>query len=120
MRRRTGRQAIRRHRSYTVEETARCLGLHKNTVRNWVKSGALPALTEARPHLLLGLDLQDYLRKRKEAARTRLRLGQMYCLGCKAARFPAEGMVEDIGGAGALNLRGICPEIGRASCRERV
>lgn len=80
-----------------------------NTVRNWVKSGQLPAITAERPHLVQGRNLQDFRKERRSARRSLLRPGQMHCIRCKAARYPAEGMVEDIGSAGAPNLRGICP-----------
>jgi hypothetical protein len=40
--------------SYTIEEAARALNLHRNTVRNWVRRGGLPAMTGWRPHLVLG------------------------------------------------------------------
>jgi hypothetical protein len=30
---------VKVHRSYAVEETARLLRVHKNTVRNWLKQG---------------------------------------------------------------------------------
>ncbi len=30
---------VKIHRSYTVEDAARCLAVHKNTVRRWIKAG---------------------------------------------------------------------------------
>ena len=47
---------VKIHRSYTVEEIASLFGIHKNTVRGWVKAG-LPTCDNKRPMLILGHDL---------------------------------------------------------------
>ena len=110
MARRPGWRAVKRRRSYTYEEAARTLRVHKNTVRNWARAEGLPVLTGGKPHLILGCDLIDFLQVRKERRRVRLKPGEFYCFGCKAARRPAEGLVEVLpGGAGPANLRAICP-----------
>ena len=110
MPRRIDWRRVKVHRSYTYSEAARVLGVHKNTVANWVKREGLPALTERKPHIILGQDLRDFLRERREKTRTLLSMGEMYCLGCKAERKPAEGMVEEVSGTtGAVMLRGLCP-----------
>ncbi len=44
---------VKIHRSYTVEEIASLFGVHKNTVREWVKAG-LPTCDDKRPMLILG------------------------------------------------------------------
>jgi hypothetical protein len=31
-------------------------------IRRWIKSGALPAITDRKPNLILGGDLFDYLK----------------------------------------------------------
>jgi predicted DNA-binding protein (UPF0251 family) len=36
---------VKIHRIYTVEDAARCLAVHKNTVRRWIKAG-LPTVSE--------------------------------------------------------------------------
>ncbi len=47
---------VKIHRSYTVEEIAHLFGIHKNTVRRWVKAG-LAISDDKRPMLILGHDL---------------------------------------------------------------
>ncbi len=52
------------HRSYTVEEIAELFGVHKNTVRAWLKAG-LPICDDRKPMLILGADLRSFLKERK-------------------------------------------------------
>jgi helix-turn-helix protein len=98
------------HRSYTVEESAHLLGVHKNTVRQWIKSG-LPTCDKRRPTLILGRHLIDFLRARREKNKRSCLPGQLYCVRCRAPRFPAGNMAdyqpvtENVG-----NIQAICPE----------
>lgn len=62
--RKPDRRSIKLHRSYTVDEASRTIGSAKGTIRRWIKSGALPALTDQKPNLILGEDLIDYLKAR--------------------------------------------------------
>ena len=107
---RAAARRVKVHRSYTVEEAARTLGIHKNTVRRWATARFFPVIAEARPHLILGRDLKTYLESR-ESARTRLAPGECYCLPCKAARIPALGMVEISSSNGlTVNVQGLCSD----------
>ena len=40
---------VKIHRNYTVEEIACLLSVHKNTVRNWFKTGLPPLIVRGRP-----------------------------------------------------------------------
>ena len=51
---------VKIHRNYTVEDVANLLGVHKNTVREWIKQG-LPKIDDKRPMLILGCDLFAFL-----------------------------------------------------------
>ncbi len=55
---------VKIHRSYTVEDAAKVLGKHKNTVRNWFKDG-LATIDNKRPMLILGQDLVAFIKKRR-------------------------------------------------------
>lgn len=75
------------HRSYTVEEVAKLYGVHKKTVRNWIKNG-LPVFNEVRPLLILGTDLRLFLQQKRDKSRSQCKEGEMYCLKCRAPRKP--------------------------------
>ncbi|MBM4223791.1 MAG: helix-turn-helix domain-containing protein [Gammaproteobacteria bacterium] len=97
------------HRNYTVEEVAGVFGVHRNTVRQWIKSG-LPTSDKLRPILILGADLVAFLRARRVKNKRTCQPGEMYCVRCRAPRAPAgdmadyEPLTETQG-----NLIGMCP-----------
>lgn len=97
------------HRSYTVEEVARTFGVHKQTVRNWIKVG-LASLTDKRPHLILGRELLDFHTRRRQAGKQKCRRGELYCLRCRSPKCPAGDMLDYLPmNLVSGNLRGICP-----------
>lgn len=115
---------VKIHFSFTVEEIARTLNVHKNTVRGWLRAG-LEAVDDRRPALIQGKVLRDFLEKKRRARRQPCRPGTLYCLKCRAPRAPAIGMVEFVplnGSAGSL--RALCDQCGtlmhRAAATERV
>ena len=96
------------HRSYTVEEVAKLRGIHKNTVRNWLRQG-LPCLSECRPLLILGRDLLEFESNRRRARKRRCGRGQIYCVRCREPRHPIPGTLRFIDSAtGAGSLSGLC------------
>ena len=68
-RRKPSARAVKIHRSYTIEGTARVTGCAKGTIRRWVASGELPAITTERPYLILGADLVDFIKARRAAGK---------------------------------------------------
>jgi hypothetical protein len=96
------------HRNYTVDEVATLFGIHKNTVRDWVKRG-LPTNDGRRPMLILGRDLVAFLTARRAKNKRTCKPGEMYCLRCRAPRAPAGDMVDYLTVTATLgNLAGIC------------
>lgn len=81
------------HRNYTVEEVAGVFGVHRNTVREWVKQG-LPTNDGRRPMLILGADLVAFLRARRVKNKRTCQPGEMYCVRCRAPRAPAGDMAD--------------------------
>jgi hypothetical protein len=110
----SGRGAARRvkiHYNYTVEEAARLLSVHRNTIRRWIKNG-LPILSQSKPHLILGRDLAAFLEKASTRT-TRLLPNQCYCVKCGEGRRPALDMADYVPITERRgNLRGICGKCG--------
>ena len=96
------------HRSYSVTELAELLGVHKHTVRSWIRKGLL-VIDDAKPTLILGKDFQEWWGMQRSAAKRPCQPGQMYCFKCREPKRPALGMVEYVAtNAATGNLMAIC------------
>ncbi len=84
---------VKIHRSYTVNEIANLLGMHKNTVRNWVKDG-LDTIDDKRPMLVLGQTLVAFIKTRRVKNKQPCKPGELYCVRCHAPKCPAGDMAE--------------------------
>jgi len=97
------------HRSYSVEEVAGLFGVHKNTVRAWIKAG-MPVCDECRPTLILGHHLRSYLQAKRQVTKRKCKPFEMYCLRCRMPRRPAGDMVDfEPLNESTGRLTGICP-----------
>ena len=106
--RRINPRPIKIHRAYSADEAARALGVHKNSVRGWIKKG-LPVVDGGRPVLILGDELRGYLERQRKARKRPCPPGTIYCFKCREPRRPALGMVEYVSGNGAAgNLTALC------------
>lgn len=81
------------HRNYTVEEIATLFGVHRNTVRAWVKQG-LPTADNRRPMLILGRDLVAFLCARRAKNKRTCLPGEIYCFRCRAPKAAAGDMAD--------------------------
>jgi hypothetical protein len=103
---------IKIHHSYTVDEVARILGVHKGTVRNWLKQG-LEVIDHRKPILIFGPTLRHFLEARRARAKQTCPPGYLYCVRCRAPKPPALEMADYIPFTELTgNLRGICPDCG--------
>jgi hypothetical protein len=104
---------IKINRTYRVEEIADIYGVHKRTVANWIKQG-LTVCSPARPMLIDGKDLRDFLAARYQAAKRPCRPGQLFCVACKTPQFPSgnqaylKPLTATVG-----DLQGECPDCHR-------
>jgi hypothetical protein len=101
---------VKIHRNYTVDDVARLFNVHKNTVRNWIRSG-LPTIDDRRPNLILGRELVGFLHSRRSQTRQRCGPGQLYCVRCRSPQRPAGRRADYIPiSSSSGNLRGLCPD----------
>lgn len=103
---------VKIHRNYTIEEAADLFGVHKNTVRQWIKNG-LPICDQRKPILILGSELRDFLKIKRVKNRRSCQIDEIYCVRCKLQKKPALNMVD----YEAINecrgwLKAICPTCG--------
>lgn len=101
---------VKIHRSHTVEGIANLFGIHKNTVRGWIKSG-LATIDDKRPMLILGHDLVAFLQARRVKNKQPCKPGEIYCVRCRAPKLPAGDMAEYSPVTEKFgNLTAICPD----------
>lgn len=100
------------HRTYSVEEVARLLGVHKNTVRAWLQDG-LASIDRRRPTLILGQELVRFLSVRRQKARQKCQPGEIYCVKCRVPRAPAGNITDYLPLTSTTgNLQGLCSTCG--------
>jgi hypothetical protein len=117
--RRVNPYRVKTHYSYTARELADCVGVHKNTVRNWRREGLEP-VDKGRPVLFQGATVRAFLLERNEARKQPCPPGTLYCLRCRQPRAPALGMVDYLPMTSTSgNLRAIC-ETCEAMMHQRV
>lgn len=101
------------HRTYSVEDVSRLFGIHKNTVRNWIKQGLAP-IDNHRPILFRGQEIARFLTERRARAKQTCGSGRIYCVACHAPKVPAGKMAECVPATDTRGmLRGICPDCNR-------
>ncbi|WP_394659257.1 helix-turn-helix domain-containing protein [uncultured Novosphingobium sp.] len=106
--RRVNPNRVKLHRSYSVEELARCLGVHKNTVRHWQAKGLEP-IDKGRPVLFHGAAVRGFLGNRNASRKQPCPPGTLYCFRSRSPRAPALGMVDFVPmRPGSGNLRALC------------
>jgi hypothetical protein len=77
---------FRGKRAYSFAEIAEKLDTHIRTVQVWRKEG-LPILDDnAKPFLVMGYSLRDFLKARIRGRKIPLRIGEFFCPRCRAPR----------------------------------
>lgn len=77
--RHANQRIARIHRNYTVQEIGALFGVHRNTVREWIKRG-LPTTDCERPLLILGRGLAAFLQARRSKNKRPCQPGEIYCV----------------------------------------
>ena len=109
---RLNHRRVKKLRIYTVNEIGELVGVHKNTIRQWIRGG-LQTTDLKRPLLVLGRDLIDFLQARWVKRKRPCGTAQMYCFRCRLAKKPAGAMADYSALTEKLgNLTGICPDCG--------
>ena len=81
------------HRCYSVEEAAAIWGIHKQTVRNWIKAG-LQTIDDSRPTLIHGNDLRQFVKDKNSRSKRPCAINEIYCVKCRKPQQPAMSMVD--------------------------
>lgn len=101
-------RAAKIHRTYTVRETAKLLGVHRNTVRRWLKDDGLKKLDDRKPAMITGSELVRFGASRR-TVKYPCRLTEAFCFQCRAPReaFFAAGTIKQVTDKGC-NIEFLC------------
>jgi len=104
----TDPRAVKLQRCYDAGELAALLGVHKNTVLNWLRAGLKP-LDGGRPVLFHGSEVRVFLASRNASRKSPCPPGTLYCFRCRAPRPPALGMIDFVPiNSLSGNIRALC------------
>ncbi len=99
---------IKNNLSYFVPEVCESLGVHKNTVRQWLKKG-LPKNDAIKPLLIHGSELKAFLAAQQSARKQPCNPEQCYCFKCKQPRSVWSGVVDiHLCNSKVINIVGLC------------
>lgn len=108
---------LKAKRSYSSEELAETLHVHRQTVRQWHKAGLRPLEGSLSPLLFLGSEVKDFIKKQNNKHKVKMQPDELYCLGCKKPVKPLTTTVTDRGfflgnGSEAILTQATCPDCG--------
>src|SRR6185312_16914102 len=74
--------------TYDVHEVAKLCGVHRGTVRHWLKAEGLKAIDGSRPTLIHGTELKRFLTEKRTCRRQKCAIGEFFCFRCRQPRKP--------------------------------
>ncbi len=99
---------IKINRSYTVDGTARALGVSKGTVRRWQKNGELPYFNDQKPALIHGTSIKAFGQNRTKS-KIKCKPHEFYCFSCREPREAAGNMADIVQRSPKSgNLKALC------------
>lgn len=87
-------QKICKHRSYTIRELSKLLGIDKKTCFRWIDEGLSILPGCKKPILLMGCNIKEFLNNRKMRKKIKLNRNQFLCLTCKKASYAKRGSIK--------------------------
>ena len=77
------------NRNYSISEIALLYGVHKSTVKSWLRKG-LKRIDNQRPYIILGRELKQFIKDLRTINKRPCELGEIYCMKCRTPRVPEQ------------------------------
>lgn len=98
---------IKSFQCYTIPEAAEITEVSTHTIRNWAKDG-MRLMDTARPVLIRGDDLRDYIKAQRKNRRVMTKEDEFYCVRCRAARKAAARLADCVVVGNRAKLTALC------------
>lgn len=85
---------ISKNRSYSIREIHDICGTSPQTIRRYIKSEGLPAMTSQKPFLIYGEDYIVFIETKRNRSRRTLKAGEFRCLSCGVISTPFGDMAD--------------------------
>ncbi len=96
------------NRSYSTEKIKKLIGIHEQTIRDWVKNEKLQVVSK-KPISIYGAVLKEFIKNRNESHKKTLEFNQMKCFKCKAISIPQDNQISIYYNKnGSIRATGIC------------
>ena len=83
---------IESNRSYSTEKIKKLIGIHEQTIREWVNQNNLECVSK-KPILIYGAVLKEFIKNRNESHKKTLNFNEFKCLKCKAISIPKDNQI---------------------------
>ena len=108
MKNRPNFRAAKIHRTYTVGEAAKLLGVHRNTIRRWLKENGLKKLDDQKPTIIAGVEIVRFGASRR-TIKYPCQLTEAFCFRCREPKKAALAACEIVGVTDTgCNIRLLC------------
>lgn len=99
---------IESNRSYSTEKIKKLIGIHEQTIREWIKECNLECVSK-KPILIYGAVLKEFIKNRNENHKKTLNFNEFKCLKCKAILIPQGNQISIYNNKnGSIRATGIC------------
>ncbi len=82
---------IRGKTAYSTQEICQLLMVNRKTILRWFKEGLAILAPAKKPLLVMGSDLQAFIKAKRDAKRVKLNWNEFYCLKCSKAVLAKRG-----------------------------
>ncbi len=87
---------IKSRKSYNLTEIARLLSIDRKTCSRWVKDEGLKVIEKNVSPLVMGADLIDFIKNKREKRKVPVKENQFFCLKCHKAVIAKTGSEQTI------------------------
>lgn len=108
MARRYRTAGISKNLSYSIREINDICGTTPQTIRRFIKSEGLPAMTGQKPFLINGGDYLDFIEGKRTRSKRTLKVGEFRCFSCGTIGKPFGGMADYDASGFRPRLSGLC------------